>query len=788
MRRPWSLGIAAFCAAALVVGVSAATGAVDNKRIDVGTEHASQQVEKGTLPLASYSPSSVTRGYQTLGRSSVAAASTASAAAAEVGDVKTFLALDDDAGQYFFADFTLKAVGDHIEIWVQDNLDFPDTDCRNDGVRNVVTQDQLDNFVSEFDTNIYPKESAAFSVPPDRDGTDAILPGLVGLPPDYYVGDGDKIVTLVENVRDSNFYTPPNVQALSYIAGFFSSQLNGYFGRNVMTIDAYDWTHRTGANPPNEPDPNDICNSKPARPHLYEGVFAHEYQHLLESYEDSDEVNWVNEGLSDWAQTLVGYVKPSTPISDIGFDSHIQCFLGWLSQQTDANPNPSPGGPENSLTRWGDQGDGEILCDYGAAYTMMEFLQGRYGNDFMSMLHRDDGNGFVGLQDVLDAVGGGSRADYDRHGRRKHGSRGHHNGNKVLAADVLHDWSLMVALDGLVDDGARLTGSVKARDVAAPTLDAAVNWDTTDAYSTPGAPSNGADYVRLRDGSGNYLSGHQIRSLTFQGATTLPTKPVAWTVDTAAPLGSDGPALFSGADNDRDEAIVHEVTVPTGADATLTFDGLWNEEPGWDFGFVQVSTDDGATYDSLACTDTTTETDPDALPTAQDNVPGFTDFSGAWMPETCSLADYAGQTVLLAFRTFNDPASLGADDSIPPGFWVDNVQVGDTEVSDGSSLDGWRSFSEVRPDTVAGYTVFIVSMNNADMDRRHRHRRSDTITVKRLKLTSAFETKGSKVWRYIDKKADFVGAIVMYDDPTESTNDYARYSLVVNGVTQPGGS
>ena len=36
--------------------------------------------------------------------------------------------------------------------------------------------------------------------------------------------------------------------------------------------------------------------------------------------------------------------------------------------------------------------------------------------------------------------------------------------------------------------------------------------------------------------------------------------------------------------------------------------------------------------------------------------------------------------------------------------------------------------------------------------------------------------------------ADFVGAIVMYDDPTESTTDYARYALTVNGVTQPGGS
>ncbi len=62
--------------------------------------------------------------------------------------------------------------------------------------------------------------------------------------------------------------------------------MNDFLDRNVMTIDAFDWLHRTGANPPDEPVPGDFCTSAPARPFLYEGVFAHEYQHLLEHYED----------------------------------------------------------------------------------------------------------------------------------------------------------------------------------------------------------------------------------------------------------------------------------------------------------------------------------------------------------------------------------------------------------------------------------------------------------------------------------------------------------------------
>ena len=95
---------------------------------------------------------------------------------------------------------------------------------------------------------------------------------------------------LVDNIRDDNFYDLGDTQSLPYIAGFFSSVFNEYFDRNVMTVDAFDWIHRTGANPPDEPDPNDACASAPARPFSTRATFAHEYQHLLEYYADPDEL------------------------------------------------------------------------------------------------------------------------------------------------------------------------------------------------------------------------------------------------------------------------------------------------------------------------------------------------------------------------------------------------------------------------------------------------------------------------------------------------------------------
>ena len=434
------------------------------------------------------------------------------------------------------------------------------------------------------------------------------------------------------------------------------------------------------------------------------------------------------------------------------------------------NPNPrAECGPENSLTRWEDQGDAEVLADYGAAYTIMEMFQGRYGNEFMSALHRGDENGLVGLQATLDAL--------PRSWRGSNRNRGRHG--KVLAQNVLHDWSLMVALDGLIDDRYRLEGRVNRRDVTTKTLDATVNWDNPHAYDSPGAPSNGADYVRLRGPSG-YLSGKDIDSLAFSGSSLLPTRPVQWTIDHDSADRDVGARCTPAPTTIVTRRSCRPIHVPTGAGAELTFDAYWNEEQYWDFGFVQISADGGSSYQSLACTDTTSDLDPEALPTAVENVPGFSGMSGTFLPQTCSLAAYAGQDVLLAFRAFNDPATLGNDETSTPGFWVDNVTVGGSVISEGDSLTGWKSFTETKPNTVAGYTVRIVSI---DTKRKE-------ISVKSLRLNSNFSLKGkAKVQqRYVDRRADIVAAIVFYDDPSERSTQYAPYTLTVNGVVQPGGS
>jgi hypothetical protein len=674
----------------------------------------------------------------------------------KIGDTKTWAGLDDVEGAQYLKDYTLRAVGQNIEVWVASDTDevstgirFPEGDCRNDE-RTQLTDQQLQELIDQYDTNMLPKESAAFSTAPPRDGTKATLPADLDLPADYYKGAGNKVVTLVDNVRDANFYDQSLATGkVTYIAGFFAPLFNQVFDRNVMTIDAYDWIHRTGATPPDEPVEGNLCASKPARPYAYESTFAHEYQHLLESYQDPAETSWINEGLSMYAEVVTGYATPDIPIDKVGTDAYIQCLLGNSETVTPANPNPRPGGPENSLTVWGDQGDeSEILCDYGAAFSFMLYLDGRFGDAFLSELHRDKDQGLASVDKLLKAHGvtGGVRP-------------------------LLHQWAAMIALDAPLEGKAKFYGGNR-KDYSTPTLHAAVNWANDDAYATPGAPPNGSDYVRLRNAQGAFVNARDVHRIDFEGAANLPTTPVEWTVDANAPDHAGNPALYSGRGDNFDRAIIHPVTVPA-TNATLTFDARWDTEAGWDFGFVQVSTDNGATWTSLPATSTTSEHDPGALPTVVANLPGYSGDSAAWVPQTADLSAYAGRSVLLSFRYITDP-NTGGD-----GFWVDNVAVGGTVLSDGSSLAGWRSASEVRPTPVAGYTVQLVGYSSTGRA---------PVFIEAMPLRDNRAVSIVAPWGLAGRGVDVVAAIVTYDEPTEAITAYAPYTLRVNGVVQPGGS
>src|SRR5690606_16430561 len=142
--------------------------------------------------------------------------------------------------------------------------------------------------------------------------------------------------------------------------------------------------------------------------------------------------------------------------------------------------------------------------------------------------------------------------------------------------------------------------------------------------------------------------------------------------------------------SDLDVAAITEVSVPA-SDPTLTFLAKYGAEAGFDFGYVVVSTDGGATYTAIAGDKTV---NGPLGPALNGTTSGFE-------PHTFDLSAYAGQDILLGFRYVSDQLINEG------GLLIDDVTVGGTLVSDGSSLDPFDSPTEIRPIPVDWHVKLI---------------------------------------------------------------------------------
>jgi len=651
-----------------------------------------------------------------------------------VGTVRQWLGSDDFLGRNYRKNYVLRGVGQKIEVWVAVDTTFPAGDCRNNVPNTTtVTDAQVANFIHEFDTNMFPKETAAFSTPPDRDGTNSLIPPDANGNGGVYTGAGDKTVTLVDNIRDDNYYDFP--AAPTYIGGFFSSQYNDLFDRNVMTIDAFDWAHRTGANPPHEPT-TDPCTNRPAKPFSYEGTFAHEWQHLLMSYTDPNEGVFLNEGISDFAMALTGYSNGNKTVAELGGDSHLYCYQGYGGVVTTYNPIPRDcNGAQGSLNLWGEGNTGSgVLADYGNAYSLMLYLYDRFGLDIISKLHRDTLQGIASVDAAVKAEG--AKDFYS----------------------VFHDFQTMMLVDKTIDTRRGIILGADKRNVTSKSLLAQVNLANPSSYDKPGAAPNGADFVLLQK-NGQPLKGKDLRSLKFTGATTLPPVPLAWTIVSNDPDRNGNPVLFSGNANNTNATAVIPATVPT-ANPTLTFLAKYGAEATYDYGYVVVSTDGGTTYTAI----------PGDRTVAGPLGPGLNGTTTGFEPHSYDLSAYAGKSVLIGFQYVSDG---GVNEG---GLLIDDITLAGTTLSDGSSLAPFKSPTQIKPVTVKNWNLKLVGLdeaNNFAWQFEFNGKNSVSLNWIQLALLSLFPK---------------VVAIVAYDEPTEQVQQYAPYTLTVNNVVQPGGS
>lgn len=133
---------------------------------------------------------------------------------------------------------------------------------------------------------------------------------------------------------------------------------------------------------------------------------------------------------------------------------------------------------------------------------------------------------------------------------------------------------------------------------------------------------------------------------------------------------------YSGSGDNLDNFMYKAVSLP--ANATLTAKVWYDIEPDWDYAYVVVSTDGGATWTGVP-----TNLSSNTNPNGQNFGNGITNNSaGKWVDLTANLSAYTGN-VLVGFRYWTDGAATN------PGFAVDEISIAGS-AADGAEADaGW---------------------------------------------------------------------------------------------------
>jgi hypothetical protein len=380
--------------------------------------------------------------------------------------------------------------------------------------------------------------------------------------------------------------------------------------------------------------------------------------------------------------------------------------------------------PENSLVAWGDQGDTEIDADRGITYLFFMYLWEKHGPELIqSVFLNQEEQGITSVNSSLDALG----IDRD-------------------FTDIYHDFSVAALIDSARKDFRHGFES----------LDVNVNIGTPDepnleAFDTPGAPPWGTDYIWIQGDP------DEMEKLYFDGSDeSIFSTPWTSVEDTPG-----NPVLWSGSGDLVDNWAIFEAT----GGGMLTMDARWDlqgdpdpEEGNWDFAFVQVSTDGGHTWTSLENEWTTWDAADGAHPKVLENLPGLTGYQG-WVPLSFDLSPHAGQDILIGLRLVTDWSTHYG------GWWVDNIAVRGTLISDGTDASIFKDITEVVP-IDNDFHVTLVGIQFRSKGNKYR-----VHTIKLDDLTESGEFKLKHVLRWCHEAV----MLVTYEAP-EDFEGYADYS------------
>lgn len=484
-----------------------------------------------------------------------------------VGTTRVFEASNLDANESFELEAELLYKTEHVYMWVEKGLD--------------VDQQDLEEAADLFEEHTYPTDREFF-------GTEW-SPGV----------DGDPHLSIL---HASNLGRT--------VAGYFSS------------ADSYVQDVREDSNEM-EMFYIHVDKSTEIGDPFYNGVLAHEFQHMIHWYNDRNETTWLNEGCSELAMELNNQSYPGgTGTYDVGGSE-----FAYLDN------------PDTQLNTWPEVDQtGSASAHYGAAYLFTSYFLDRFGEEATQALVAHEANGMESVDLVLDE----------------------NLGLDITHYDVFADW----AVANLIDDPDIANGQFGYNriDIYAPDFDESFSRSTNypqEQRST--VHQYGVDYIEIES--------RTPLEFAFTGSTQA---------QILATDANSGQYLWWTNRGDESNPKLTRIVDLTGAEtAELSFWSWYHIEEDWDYAYVVVgTTTDGAIPANLADPDISWEILSDAslrCTTADPNNGnlgcGITGQSSDWESLTADLSPYTGQEIALRFEYVTDAAVNQA------GMAIDDIQL-----------------------------------------------------------------------------------------------------------------
>ena len=345
---------------------------------------------------------------------------------------------------------------------------------------------------------------------------------------------------------------------------------------------------------------------------LYYGTLVHELQHLIQWHQDPSEALWVNEGLSQLSEIMVGLYTADT--RDYLLD------------------------PDTPLNTWNFD-EPELYAHYSASYLFLVYFWEQLGDPAVQELARHPANGMAGINQIL--------SEYLP---------------DVTLTEFVGNWAAANFIDDVV---AGLDYYYDSLDFRKPTF---IEVASDLPFTNDGElPQFGVHYIDLLDLRGPV-------QLKFAGDTVQDL--------TSAPPVSGSQMWFAPPVDEMNAQLTASFDLTAVSSATLEYDIWYELEEDYDYAYVSISTDNGASWDILI----TENSNAGEFGPAYNGESSDFDKSG-WIRESISLNEYTGQTVLIRFEVLTD------SDITEKGVALDNIAIPElngyiTTVEDGGS--GWQ--------------------------------------------------------------------------------------------------